>query len=152
MWFCNRLASKGEKHYWLPTKIMKKKLPTTDRKNINWLPTWTDIIDICFHKEELALSIFSSLVSNHIKYMTYQMVLLCCYVYISCYKQYQNHESHILKNTELIIIFKKKTVKIKTFRWTSQVMANTPKNEGFEIVCSVNENFYKDNTLPARNA
>ena len=47
---------------------MKKKLPTTDGKFINWLPTWTDIIDICFHKEELALGIFSSLVSNHIKY------------------------------------------------------------------------------------
>ena len=26
------------------------------------------------------------------------------------------------------------------------------KKKSIEIVCSVNENFYKDNTLPARNA
>ena len=29
-----------------------KKLPTTDRKNINRLPTWADIINICFQKKE----------------------------------------------------------------------------------------------------
>ena len=31
---------------------MSKKLPTTDRKNINRLPTWADIINICFQKKE----------------------------------------------------------------------------------------------------
>ena len=47
----------------------KKNLPTTDRKKINRLPTWADIIDICFQKDEIktAFCIFSSLRSNHIK-------------------------------------------------------------------------------------
>ena len=38
----NRLARKGEKYYWLPTK----------REKNYRLPTWTDTIDICFQKEE----------------------------------------------------------------------------------------------------
>ena len=41
----NWIATKGEKYYWLPTK-REKKLPTTDTKIINRLPTWTDIIYI----------------------------------------------------------------------------------------------------------
>ena len=47
-----------KKNYQLPTE-----------KNINRLPTWTDIIDICFQKEEIrrAFCIFSSLRSNHNK-------------------------------------------------------------------------------------
>ena len=45
----NRLATMGEKYYWLPTK-REKKLPTTDRKNINWPSTWTEIV--FFQKEE----------------------------------------------------------------------------------------------------
>ena len=51
------------------TNKTRKKLPTTDRKDINRLPTWTDIIDICFQKEEIskAFCIFSSLRSNHIQ-------------------------------------------------------------------------------------
>ena len=36
----------------LTTDKMSKKLPTTDRKNINRLPTWADIINICFQKKE----------------------------------------------------------------------------------------------------
>ena len=31
---------------------MSKKLPTTDGKNINRLPTWADIINICFQKKD----------------------------------------------------------------------------------------------------
>ena len=38
----NRLATKGENYYWLPTKRDKKYR----------LPTWTDIIYICLQKEE----------------------------------------------------------------------------------------------------
>ena len=51
------------------TNKTRKKLPTNDRKKINRLPTWTDIIDICFQKDEIsrAFCIFSSLRSNHIK-------------------------------------------------------------------------------------
>ena len=82
--------------------------------------------------------------------MTYPMVLLCCYVYISCYNQYQNHESHTLKNTEFINYIKKKKKNLSVEYVTS--LGNTPQNEGIEIVCSVYENFCKDNTLPARNA
>ena len=74
------------------------------------------------------------------------MVLLCCYVYISCYNQYQHHESHTLKNTEFINYIKKKKKEYVTS------LGNTPQNEGIEIVCSVYENFCKDNTLLARNA
>ena len=55
----NRLATKGEKYYRLPTKWDKN----------SWLPTWADIIDICFQKDEIsrAFCIFSSLRSNHVK-------------------------------------------------------------------------------------
>ena len=111
--------------------------------------TGTDIIDICFYKKR-ALCIFSSFGSSHIKFMTYPMVLLCCYVYIRCYNQYQNHESHTLKNTEFINYIKKKKKNLSVEYVTS--LGNTPQNEGIEIVCSVYENFCKDNTLPARNA
>ena len=38
----NRLATKGEKYYWLPTKWVKNYR----------LPTWADIINICFQKKE----------------------------------------------------------------------------------------------------
>ena len=51
---------------------MRKTLPTADRKNINRLPTWTDITDICFHKEEHFVFFFT-LESNYIEFMT-QMV------------------------------------------------------------------------------
>ena len=47
----NRLATKGKKNL-LTTDKMSKKLPTTDRKNINRLPTWADIINICFQKKK----------------------------------------------------------------------------------------------------
>ena len=150
MWFYNRLASKGEKYYWLPTKIMKKKLPTTDGKFINWLPTWTDIIDICFHKEELALGIFSSLVSNHIKYDLSDGPPLLLRLQQLLQTISKSRKSYLKEYRIYKLYFLKK--RWKTFRWTSQVLANTPKNEIIEIVCSVNENFYKDNTLPAGNA
>ena len=66
----NRLVTKGEKYYRLPTTDKTRKnywLPT--KKKMNRLPTWTAIIDICFQKEEIrrAFCIFSSLRSNHIK-------------------------------------------------------------------------------------
>ena len=47
----------------LTTDETRKKLPTTERKNINRLSTWTDIIDICFQKEKSILY-FSNVESN----------------------------------------------------------------------------------------
>ena len=48
----NRLATKGKKI--LPTTDKtRKKLSTTDRKIINRLPTWTDIIYIFFRKKSI---------------------------------------------------------------------------------------------------
>ena len=125
MWFYNLLATKGEKYYWLPTKIMIKNNYRLLTGNIltDYL-TGTDIIDICFYKKR-ALCIFSSFGSSHMKFMTYPMVLLCCYVYISCYNQYQNHESHTLKNTEFINYIKKKKkpfggVRHKSWQYTTK--------------------------------
>ena len=48
----NRLATKGKKYHRLPTK-REKKLPTTDRKIVDRLPTWTDIIHIFFRKKSI---------------------------------------------------------------------------------------------------
>ena len=59
----NRLATKGEKYYWLPRKL-EKITDYSESKIINRLPTWTDIIDICFQKEEY----FVFFGSNQIKF------------------------------------------------------------------------------------
>ena len=53
-----------------PTK-REKKLPTTDRKNINRLPTWTDIIYIYiffFQKQEYIVMIFSAFLGSNQRY------------------------------------------------------------------------------------
>ena len=63
----NQLATKGEKYYRLSTK--REKITDTDRKKINQLPIWADVMDICSQKDKTrrAFCIFSSLRSNHIK-------------------------------------------------------------------------------------
>ena len=50
-------------------RLNEKKITDYRQKKINRLPTWADIIDICFQKDEIrrAFGIFSSLRSNHIK-------------------------------------------------------------------------------------
>ena len=58
----------------LTTDKTSKKLPTTDRKNINRLPTWADIINICFQKKEHFAFFFWPLGRNLFKFMTHQMV------------------------------------------------------------------------------
>ena len=47
----NRLATKSEKYYCLPTKREKNHRPPGLEK-FDRLPTWTDIMYICFQKEE----------------------------------------------------------------------------------------------------
>ena len=47
----------------LTTDKTRKKLPNTERKNINRPSTWTDIYDICFQKEKSILY-FSNVESN----------------------------------------------------------------------------------------
>ena len=44
-------SDKGRKIL-LTTDQTIKNLPNTDRKNINQLPTWADIINICLQKKE----------------------------------------------------------------------------------------------------
>ena len=39
---------------------MSKKLPITDRKNINWLPTWADLINKRYRDEHKDSSLFLS--------------------------------------------------------------------------------------------
>ena len=39
---------------------MSKKLPITDRKNINWLPTWADLINKRYSDEHKDSSLFLS--------------------------------------------------------------------------------------------
>ena len=51
-WGCEWGQPTSDKKYFLTTDKMSKKLPTTDRKNINRPPTWADIINICFQKKE----------------------------------------------------------------------------------------------------
>ena len=62
----NRIATKGEKYDWLPTK-REKKFPTTDRKNINPLSTWTDIIYILFYRKR-ASCIFPTFLGSNLRY------------------------------------------------------------------------------------
>ena len=52
-------SDKGRKISVLTTDKMSKKLPTTNRKNINRLPTWADIINICCQQKD-HFAVFSS--------------------------------------------------------------------------------------------
>ena len=57
----------------LTTDKTSKKLPTTDRENINQLPTWADIIKLFSEKRAFCI-FFRPLGSNLFKFMTHQMV------------------------------------------------------------------------------
>ena len=83
---------------------MSKKLPTTDRKNINRPPTWADIINICFQKKEhfvfnLTVSSRKYVTSLNLWLIRERISFFCCwYRYIAtanikinlrCYRLYK---------------------------------------------------------------
>ena len=132
----NRLATKGEKYYWLPRKL-EKITDYSESKIINRLPTWTDIIDICFQKEEY----FVFFGSNQIKFWLVRWsngknfrfvdTRTCISLQLD---QYQNHRSHTLK------------ILATTQRWVTSLNSSTPQNKtGIEWVCGAYGNFYEDN-------
>ena len=63
----NRLPTKGKKLLPTTDKTQKKKILTTDRKNVNRLPTWTEIAYIFFSKRRV-YCIFSTFLGSNQRY------------------------------------------------------------------------------------
>ena len=97
----NRLSTKGEKYYWLPTK--RKKLPITDSKTINRLPTLSTFVfkkkSILYFLEATKLNFDSSAGE------TERIPVLLIQVHVHCYNQYQNHRSQTLKILPIYIFY-----------------------------------------------
>ena len=149
----NRLWTKGEKYYWLPTK--RKKLPITDSKTINRLPTLSTFVfkkkSILYFLEATKLNFDSSVKRKEFPFCWYK------YMYIATTNIKITEVRH-WKYYPFIYFIEKAKVKNRTFLVSTDVTSlcsNTPPNEGIEWVCRAYKNFYEDNRpipKPSRNA
>ena len=133
----------------------EKKLPITDSKTINRLPTLSTFVfkkkSILYFLEATKLNFDSSVKRKEFPFCWYK------YMYIATTNIKITEVRH-WKYYPFIYFIEKAKVKNRTFLVSMDVTSlysNKPQNEGIEWVCRAYKNFYDDNPpipKPSRNA